>query len=237
MVEEGEGADNEKGGAVLKPLSKKRVERFKKEQSRRGIVYLSRLPPFFKPNKIRSLLGEVGRIDRVYLRAESEEERSSRLRGGGSRRVNFKEGWVEFYDKRDARRAAVLLNNKAVGGRKRNYYHDDVWSIRYLKGFKWTDLTDEAAADRRTHDIRLRHDISEARKERDEFLDRIDQAQAIKAMESRKASRTESEDKTSVKVVRKFQQNVARRENDEAREGSDEEPEQEILAKIFGKKR
>jgi len=130
MFAEEDGADKGKDTAVLKPLSKKRVERFKKEQSRRGVVYLSRLPPFFKPNKIRSLLGEVGRIDRVYLRAESEEERASRIRGGGSRRVNFREGWVEFYDKRDARRAAVLLNNKAVGGRKRNYYHDDLWSIK-----------------------------------------------------------------------------------------------------------
>jgi len=98
-------------------------------------------------------------------------------------------------------------------------------------------LTEEAAAERRTHDLRLRHDISEARKERDEFLDRIDQAQAIKAMESRKASRTETEDKTNVKVLRKFQQNVVWKEVDEVREGSDEEPEKEILAKIFGKKR
>mmetsp|Transcript_37792 Transcript_37792/g.150710 ORF Transcript_37792/g.150710 Transcript_37792/m.150710 type:complete len:98 (+) Transcript_37792:36-329(+) len=75
MVEEEEGGGKGRGGAVLKPLSKKSVERFKKEQSRRGVVYLSRIPPFFKPNKIRSLLGEVGRIDRVYLRAESDGDR------------------------------------------------------------------------------------------------------------------------------------------------------------------
>lgn len=115
---------------VLKPLSKKKVERFTEEQAKRGVIYLSRLPPFMKPNKIRSLLGHIGRIDRVYLRVETDEERRKRVKAGGGRRVNFCEGWVEFLDKRDAKRAVRLLHNEAIGGKKRNYYHDDLWCLK-----------------------------------------------------------------------------------------------------------
>lgn len=34
----------------------------------------------------------------------------------------------------------------AAGGKKRNFYHDDMWTIKYLKGFKWRHLTEKLGA-------------------------------------------------------------------------------------------
>lgn len=57
--------------------------------------------------------------------------------------MKYIEGWVEFVDKKIAKDVAEILNNQIVGGKKRNYYHDDIWNIKYLKGFKWTHLTEK----------------------------------------------------------------------------------------------
>ncbi len=54
----------------LKPLSKKAMDKFNGDQSRKGVVYLSRIPPYMQPQKIRHLLGEYGEIQRIYLAPE-----------------------------------------------------------------------------------------------------------------------------------------------------------------------
>ncbi len=56
------------------------------------------------------------------------------------------EGWVEFADKRDAKMVAERVNGTLVGGKKRSFYHDDMWTIKYLKGFKWRHLTEKLGA-------------------------------------------------------------------------------------------
>jgi len=39
---------------------------------------------------------------------------------------------------RVAKAVAVTLNNTPIGGRKRHYYHDDLWNIKYPSKFQWT---------------------------------------------------------------------------------------------------
>lgn len=53
------------------------------------------------------------------------------------RKVRFVEGWVEFKDKKIAKQAANMLNNTSIGGPKRSPFRDDLWSLKYLKDFKW----------------------------------------------------------------------------------------------------
>ena len=38
---------------------------------------------------------------------------------------------------------ADLLNTHAVGGHRKYLYRDDVWNIKYLKGFEWHQLAEE----------------------------------------------------------------------------------------------
>lgn len=40
---------------------------------------------------------------------------------------NFTEGWVEFADKRVAKRTALMLNSNRIGGKRRSAYYDDLW--------------------------------------------------------------------------------------------------------------
>ena len=40
---------------------------------------------------------------------------------------NFTEGWVEFEDKRVAKRVAEQLNGQPIGGKKRSAYYFDLW--------------------------------------------------------------------------------------------------------------
>jgi hypothetical protein len=43
--------------SAMEQLSSKKLDKFAEEQKRRGVIYLSRIPPYMKPEKIRSLLG------------------------------------------------------------------------------------------------------------------------------------------------------------------------------------
>lgn len=43
---------------------------------------------------------------------------------------------MEFSSKKVAKQVARSLNSTRMGGRKRDYYHDDTWNLKYLKNFK-----------------------------------------------------------------------------------------------------
>ena len=72
-----------------------------------------------------------------------ESIRRRRKKYGGSKKRMFTEGWVEFLDKRVAKAVAMALNNVLIGGRKSNYYHDDLWNIKYLPKFRWSHLAEK----------------------------------------------------------------------------------------------
>ena len=110
-----------------KELGSKRLKKFEEDQKRRGVIYLSQIPPYMKPEKIRHLLGQHGDIDRIYLAPEDSTLRAKRVKAGGNTRKMYTEGWVEFLDKRIAKRVAESLNNTPLGGKKSFYYRYDIW--------------------------------------------------------------------------------------------------------------
>jgi ESF2/ABP1 family protein len=122
---------------VFKPLTKKNLVASEAAIKKSGVVYLSRIPPFMKPAKLRSLLEPYGKINRIFLTPEDPAEHTRRVRSGGNKKRSFTEGWVEFVKKKDAKKACDLLNAQTIGGKKSSWYHDDVWALKYLNGFKW----------------------------------------------------------------------------------------------------
>jgi ESF2/ABP1 family protein len=86
----------------------------KKDKS--GVVYLSRVPPFMKPMVLRSLLAPYGAVGKIFLTPEPATSRTKRLRGGGTRRKLYLDGWVEFLRKKDARFVAENLNAQIMSG-------------------------------------------------------------------------------------------------------------------------
>ncbi|CAG0883610.1 unnamed protein product [Darwinula stevensoni] len=128
----------------------------RKRKERPGIIYLSTIPPTMRVNTIRKVFQEYGIVGRIFLQPE----------GSGSRKVQrFTEGWVEFKDKKIAKKVAGMLNNTQVGGRKRSPYYDSIWNIKYLTGFKWLHLHERLEYERQVRQERLRTEIAQAKRE------------------------------------------------------------------------
>lgn len=160
-----------------------------------GVVYLSRVPPFMKPTKLRSLLEPYGTINRTFLAPEDPAAHARRVRAGGNKKRFYTEAWVEFVNKKDAKAACELLNAHIIGGKKGSYYHDDIWNLVYLKGFKWHNLTEQIAAENAERASRMRAEISKSTRENKEFVQNVERAKMLDGMraKSRKRSARDAE--------------------------------------------
>ncbi|KAF7869922.1 hypothetical protein EAF04_004706 [Stromatinia cepivora] len=183
---------------VSRPLTKKNLVASAAAIKKSGVVYLSRIPPFMKPTKLRSLLEPYGDINRIFLTPEDPASHTRRVRNGGNKKRSFVDGWVEFVNKADAKKVCELLNAKTIGGKKGNYYHDDVWNLLYLKGFKWNNLTDQIAAENAERTSRMRAEISKTTKENKEFVQNVERAKIQEGMEAKKAAKRRKDDDVDV---------------------------------------
>ena len=167
----------------------KDAESFAKKLEKRGVVYISRVPPFMKPNKARDLLGQYGEITRLFLQEEDPSTRTRRRKLGGNSSKHFTEGWIEYADKKTAKSVAESLNNTKISIKKGDYYHDDVWNLKYLKGFKWDYLTEKFAYERRVREQKINASMILSKKKNSEFAELVDKNKAYKAIEERKHKR------------------------------------------------
>jgi ESF2/ABP1 family protein len=178
---------------ISKPLTKKNLVATAAAIKRSGVVYLSRIPPFMKPTKLRSLLEPYGEINRIFMTPENPASHTRRVRSGGNKKRSFVDGWVEFVNKADAKQACELLNARTIGGKKGTYYHDDVWNLLYLKGFKWNNLTEQIAAENAERASRMRAEISKTTKENKEFVQNVERAKMLEGMEAKTTAKRRKE--------------------------------------------
>jgi ESF2/ABP1 family protein len=191
MADEAPVADGERAASKpIKKLSAKKIAKFNAENARKGVCYLARIPPYLKPAKLRHLLEGFGTdVLRVYLAPEDKKIRARRLKAGGNKKELFGEGWVEFEDKGVAKRIAASLNNTPIGGAKRSFYASDLWNIKYLSKFKWDNLTEKVAYERKVREQKLRLELAQAKRENAFYVQKVGQAKAFEAMEERKQGR------------------------------------------------
>lgn len=140
----------------------------------RGIVYLSSIPTAMDLQQIRAALSNCGKLGRVFLQ---EDHKSQKKR---AKRTYYSEGWVEFKNKKDAKRAAKMLNCSQVGGKKRHPWFSDTWHIKYLPRFKWHHLVDRLAYERAVEEQKMRIEVGAARKEAHHFRELADKADGDK---------------------------------------------------------
>ncbi|CAG8981423.1 hypothetical protein HYALB_00012768 [Hymenoscyphus albidus] len=233
---------------VSRPITKKNLVASSAALKRSGVVYLSRIPPFMKPPKLRSLLEPYGKINRIFMTPEDPSSHARRVKNGGNKKRSFTDGWVEFVNKKNAKQACELLNAQIIGGKKGSYYHDDVWNLLYLKGFKWNNLTEQIAAENAERASRMRAEISKTTKENKEFVQNVERAKMLEGMEAKKAAKKRGdEDDTPVEAKEVKESAVgAKKKGGErprhfkqtqvaAKRKSEEQPEQvkRVLSKIF----
>ncbi|KAJ5102165.1 hypothetical protein NUU61_004387 [Penicillium alfredii] len=225
---------------ALKPQGNKKLSKPAKK-NKTGVVYLSSLPPYLKPSALKSMLEarNFGPITKVFLAPFVPPAGAKRR---GNKRKSYTDGWIEFASKSTARLCAETLNASIVGGRKGSYYHDDVWNMKYLRGFKWADLMEQIQRERSEREGRQRMEDARARRGEKVFLAGVEAGRVVDGMARKneeKAKRKldeagEDEDALERKpaaVRRRFTQNdvVGKEKNDQAI-GDDAK---RVLGKIF----
>ncbi|KAG8903975.1 RNA-binding ATPase activator esf2 [Tulasnella sp. 403] len=178
---------------IVKPFTKEALEAFEAAQQRAGIIYVSRIPPGMRAQKIRQLLSAYGEVGRMRMVTEEKRRTENRRKFTGSKTVNFVEGWVEFADKHVARSVATLLNGQPIGGRNRSRYKDEVWTMKYLPKFKWNMLTEHLAQGRAERTARLRIELAQSKLEQADYLKQVALA---KTLEQRSKKKRKEPDET-----------------------------------------
>jgi ESF2/ABP1 family protein len=211
-----------------KPLSNEALAKFNSKIEQSGVCYLSRVPPFMKHIKLRNLLSKYGEINRIYLAPEDAKIAAKRKKFQRTRRVNFTEGWIEFEDKKVARNTALALNNNIIGGKKRGYYHDDIWNIKYLPKFKWHHLSEQLAYEHKVKEHKMRTEMAQATKETGLFLQNIKQSKMFNALNEKRKLK-------NIDLDPKFARKITQRKpvDDKAKGKVLSKEKQEMLSKLF----
>lgn len=177
-----------------------------KPKGKTGVVYLSKIPPYMKPAKMRQILSRFGEVDRLFLKKEDSTKYKKRVKYGGNKKDMYEEGWAEFIKKRDAKICAETLNGNILGGKKGNYYHDDIMNVKYLSGFKWNDLTDQISREHESREAKLHIEVEQSKKLNKTFIANVEKSKMIKNIKSKKAEQQGEPAPTDVEIRRTFEQ-------------------------------
>lgn len=157
-----------------------------------GVVYLSRIPPSMTPHELRGYLEPFGKLGKIFLTPDDRTMKTGKHASKDHRerrKARFTEGWVEFLKKKNAKTAALALNGSIMGGKKSNRFHDDMWNIKYLKGFQWSNLNEQVTYEKAIRQQKLRTEISQARKVNNQFIKQTERAKEMEKIEETKAIR------------------------------------------------
>lgn len=142
------------------------IDQMEENSSCPGIIYLSSVPTNMNVKKIREVFTSYGDVGRIFLEPDEKALKHKK-------NLTFKEGWVEFLDKKVAKHVARQLNCTQVGGKRRSPWYEELWNIKYLKKFLWSHLNERQAYERAIHKKRMRHEISQAKKITNNFVDGV----------------------------------------------------------------
>uniref|UniRef100_A0A669DZB1 Activator of basal transcription 1 n=1 Tax=Oreochromis niloticus TaxID=8128 RepID=A0A669DZB1_ORENI len=254
--EEGAAADkrddedkdvSDKDAAEVKEKKKKIKNVFQDRKCVPGIIYLGHIPPRFRPKHLRNLLSVYGEIGRIFLQPEDRQVRK-RKKKAGLRRCDFTEGWVEFRDKRVAKKVAASLHNTPMGTRKRQRFSSDLWCMKYLHRFQWIHLSERLAYEQTVLNQRLRTEVSQAKRETNFYLNNVEKSAHLdKLRKKRQRDGEQVEEKTwdftqrqteeEIQMKKKKKDSVSQKHLDKARLMEQKSQSNvSLLAKIFNSK-
>ena len=110
---EEDAEDAPEAEAPQRVITPESLQEYASKQQKRGIVYVSRIPPGMTPAKVRHIFSQFGEVGRIYLQPKDKESSGAQKRKRGS--THFSEGWVEFLSKRVAKTAAEMMNAQPIG--------------------------------------------------------------------------------------------------------------------------
>jgi len=191
----------------IKKLDLSEVEDFNAKLRRRGVCYISHVPPQMGPNKVKTLLSDFGTVTRVYLVPEDPSARKRRQqqtgKKGGSKR--YVEGWVEYEDRKVAKRVGMCLNNTPISNFKRSIHYGQMWNIKFLRKFQWSHLTEKVSYERRVKEHKLKIEMMQVKKENAAYKNLVERGQLMDRIEARKKRKKSDAEGYAQKF--KFRQN------------------------------
>ncbi|MCP8717868.1 MAG: RNA-binding protein [Asgard group archaeon] len=232
-IEDDVPATESKLSKKLKKLTSKELAKEQKRIKKTGVCYLSKVPPYMKPAKLRSVLSRFGEIDRLFLKPEDPSVYHKRVKYGGNKKKNFTEGWIEFVNKKDAKLCAATLNGNKLGGKKTSYYYDDIINIKYLLGFKWLDLTQQIAKENEVRQAKLALELSQQQKLNKAFVSNVEKSKMISNIQKKRKTTGEDEP-----IRRDFKQRKVATSRSDAKEelkvkSKPNEKLNDILSRVF----
>jgi len=155
-------------------INYEKVNEFGESTSSNG-VYLSRIPPYMNPSMIKKTFAKYG-VERIYLTPEIDDMKKNHTSRVRSKRKCYTQGWIEFSDKETAKTVAICFNNVKIGYKKKSFYSEDVWNIRYLPKFQWENLLEKIDTDENEH---CNPKLSVTKKERNYYAEDIGKPKKI----------------------------------------------------------
>lgn len=222
--DEQEGDEQDEAGIAAKetkPSSKKNpkksllmspeaLKEFNDAVEQTGVVFISRVPPFMSVTTLRRLLSQFGEIGRIYLTPEDKSVTKRRKRNGGTNKKKFVDGWVEFMRKKIAKRVCRSLNGTPIGGSHRNKFASDLWTLKYLRGFKWNHLTEKISSERANRDNKIQLEMSQSKKAVKWTMKQAEKAKTIKRMEQHQKATGKRKREGVPEIERNFKQRELR---------------------------
>jgi len=105
----------------------------------KGIIYFPSVPPLVGQNTLWRIFGQFGKISHCYfIRREKRKVQSDRKTKGSSLEL-LKEGWIEYEDKKIAKKVVLSFQGQELGPIRKGYiYSSLLWDIRYLSKVTWS---------------------------------------------------------------------------------------------------
>lgn len=205
----------------------------KKKKDKSGVIYFSSLPPYLKPFALKSLLLQrgFGPINRIFLTPAVPSTSGAGKRG--SKRKLYSDGWVEFESKKVAKICAETLNATTVGGR--GWFRDNVWNMKYLRGFRWADLMEQVQIERSQREAQRRIEDMRSRKEDKVFLSGVEKGKVIEGIRKKREDKAKANDTVpeDIQIRRVFRQNEVREKDSKGKDTTMDEDAKRVLGKIF----
>lgn len=126
---------------------------------------------------------------------------------------------MEFSSKKVAKSVAALLNAQPLGAaaltkssmksRKNGpkglklsrRFTDEVWTLKYLPGFKWHMLTEQLSSERASRAARLRAELSQSQFEQTDYLRKVERARVAAEKKARRTKKLPATDPDSVSAA------------------------------------
>ena len=170
----GEGGDKLRSEAAETAYRK-----WKKQRRKRGVIYIARVPFGSTPRQIRKIFTEFGDVTQVHLEvARGDDGADKKIHGQWT---EFCECWVEFKEKKIAKRVARLLHDTQVPKKyvKNRKARNHVWNMKYLKGFGWHHLNEYKNTVRTLQQKKYEIKIADAERQASYFEAQVERARKM----------------------------------------------------------